>query len=46
MTHVVFADAPAVLGPPLFHVPYFAIAARITAKLKTNPVSAMNLETS
>ena len=45
MTHVVFADAPAVLGPPLFHVPYFATA-RITAKLKTNPVSAMNLETS
>ena len=30
----------------LFHVPYFAIAARITAKLKTNPVSAMNLDTS
>ena len=30
----------------LFHVPYFAIAARITAKLKTNPVSAMNVDTS
>jgi hypothetical protein len=25
---------------------YFAIAAKMTAKLKTNPVKAMNLETS
>ena len=32
--------------PPMFLPPYFAIVARMTAKLKMNPVNAMNLDMS
>jgi hypothetical protein len=30
--------------PPMFYLAYFAIVARMTAKLKVNLVNAMNLE--
>jgi hypothetical protein len=40
------AYTPAVLRSADVYLTYFAIVARMTAKLKMNPVSAMNLESS
>jgi hypothetical protein len=41
-----FADASAVLPSADILPPYFAIVARMTAKLRMNPVNAMNLDRS
>jgi hypothetical protein len=49
VTHVSdpsLADAPAVLRSADAYPPYFAIVARITAKLKMKPVTIMNLDRS